>query len=124
MADFARIDSNNIVQNVYSIANEHLINEQGNEEEAFGIVYLNNTIGVGFTWVQTSKDNNFRKNFAGLGYTYDKTNDMFLKPQPYESWTLDASFDWQPPIAMPDDGSGYTWNEDTTAWDEVDMGDE
>ena len=117
MAHFARIDKNNIVQSVHVIDNENLLNEHGEEEEAFGIVYLNKVHGVGFTWVQTSYNNNFRKQFAAVGYTYDKTNDVFIAPQPFPSWSLNASFDWQPPTPMPDDGKMYSWNEDTEAWE-------
>ena len=60
-----------------------------------------------------------RYNQCGEGYTYDKANDVFISPKPYPSWTLDASFDWQPPTAMPVDDKMYSWNEDTQAWDEV-----
>ena len=61
-----------------------------------------------------------RKNYAGVGYTYDTARDAFIQPQPYPSWTLDeASCQWQPPTAMPDDGKMYSWNEETTAWDEI-----
>ena len=76
-------------------------------------------VGDSFNWVQTSYNNNFRKQYAGKGYTYDKTNDVFISPKPYASWTLDASFDWQPPTAKPDDDKMYHWNEGTTSWDEV-----
>ena len=122
MAHFARIDRNNVVKSVHVVDNEHLINEQGEEEEDFGIVYLNKIHGVGFTWVQISYNSNFRKQYAGIGYTYDKTNDVFVAQQPHQSWTLDASFDWQPPIAKPDDGKSYTWNEDTEAWELINDG--
>jgi len=56
---------------------------------------------------------------SGVGHTYDKVNDVFISPKPYASWTLDASFDWQPPTAMPVDDKMYTWNEETEAWDEI-----
>ena len=77
-------------------------------------------VGDSFLWVQTSYNGNFRKQYAGTGYTYDKTNDVFIAPKPYASWTLDSSFDWQPPTAMPDDGESYVWNESTKAWAVVD----
>ncbi len=104
MSHFAKIDSDNIVTQVI-VAEQDFINS--------GLV------GDSFLWVQTSYNNNFRKQFAGVGYTYDKVNDVFIKPQPYASWILDASFDWQPPTAMPDDDKMYNWNEDTTTWDEI-----
>ena len=82
------------------------------------------------TWVQTSYNTHggvhtnggtpLRKNYAGIGYTYDATRDAFYAPQPYPSWTLnDDSCLWEAPTAMPNDGNSYTWNEETTSWDEI-----
>ncbi len=102
MSHFVKIDSNNIVTNGI-VAEQDFINS--------------GAVGDSFLWVQTSYNNNFRKQYAGIGYTYDKINDVFILPQPFASWTLDASFDWQPPTAMPDDDKRYTWNEDTQTWD-------
>ena len=104
MSHFAKLDNNNIVTEVI-VAEQDFINS--------GLV------GDSFLWVQTSYNNNFRKQYAGIGYTYDKANDVFISPKPYASWTLDASFDWQPPTAMPVDDKMYAWNESTKAWDEV-----
>ena len=85
----------------------------------FGIVYLNNLIGVGHTWVQFSYNGNFRKNPAGIGMTYDKTRDAFIPPKPYDSWTLNEdTCQWEPPTEYPDKNDSYVWNEDTKAWDE------
>tara|TARA_Y100000310_G_scaffold262226_1_gene271845 strand:- start:1491 stop:1799 length:309 start_codon:yes stop_codon:yes gene_type:complete len=74
-------------------------------------------IGDSFDWVQTSYNNNFRKQYAGKGYTYDKDNDVFVMNQPYPSWTLDINHDWNPPTPKPD--GDFIWNESTQAWDEV-----
>jgi len=104
MTHFVKIDSTNTVTQGI-VAEQDFINS--------GLV------GDSFLWVQTSYNNNFRKQYAGVGYTYDKANDVFISPKPYASWALDASFDWQPPTAMPVDGKMYNWNEDTQAWDEV-----
>ena len=102
MSHFAKIDSNNIVTEVI-VADQDFINS--------GLV------GDSFLWVQTSYNNNFRKQFAGIGHTYDKTNDVFISPQPYSSWTLDSNHDWQPPKAMPADGpKSYYWDEETQDW--------
>ena len=102
MSHFAKIDKDNTVTQV-------IVSEQD---------FINSgKVGDSFLWVQTSYNNNFRKQFAGIGYTYDKANDVFISPKPYASWTQDASFDWQPPTAMPVDGKMYSWNEDTKAWD-------
>lgn len=59
-----------------------------------------------------------RKRYAGIGYTYDVLNDVFIEPQPYPSWSLDANFEWQPPVPKPKD-IGYFWNEDAKTWDEI-----
>jgi hypothetical protein len=104
MTHFVKIDSTNTVT-------EGIVAEQD---------FINSgKVGDSFLWVQTSYNNNFRKQYAGIGYTYDKANDVFISPKPYPSWALDASFDWQPPTAMPVDDKDYDWNEDTTTWDEV-----
>ena len=103
MSHFAKIDTNNIVIQVI-VAEQDFIDS--------------GSVGDPALWVETSRKNNFRKQHAEKGYTYDKTNDVFVTPQPYASWTLDDSFDWQPPTAMPDDDKMYNWNEDTQAWDE------
>jgi len=104
MSHFAKIDKDNIVTQVI-VAEQDFINS--------GLV------GDSFLWVQTSYNENFRKQYAGIGYTYDKVNDVFISPKPFPSWTLDASFDWRPPTAMPDDDKRYSWNEDTKSWDET-----
>ena len=104
MSHFAEINKDGIVQRVILVEQDFI--DTG-------------LLGDSSNWVQTSYNNNIRKQYAGIGYTYDKTNDVFISPKPFPSWTLDASFDWQPPSAMPDDGKLYTWNEDTQAWDEM-----
>ena len=112
MSHFAKIDSNNIVTEVI-VAEQDFINS--------------GAVGDSFLWVQTSYNNNFRKQFAGIGSTYDKVNDVFIAPQPYASWTLDSNHDWQAPTPLPADAQfditkpdlkRYDWNEDTKAWDE------
>jgi hypothetical protein len=105
MSHFAKIDSNNIVTEVI-VAEQDFINS--------------GKVGDSFLWIQTSYNNNFRKNFAGLGFTYDKTRDAFIPPQPYPSWTLDESTcRWECPVAYPDDGNMYIWNETDQQWDEI-----
>ena len=112
MSHFAKIDENGIVLDVNVVDNENLFNSDGVEEEAVGIAYLNKVTDAEYTWVQTSYNHNFRKQFAGIGDTYDEVNDVFIKPKPHASWTLDASFDWQAPIAKPDDVKFYRWVEE------------
>jgi len=68
--------------------------------------------------VHTNGGTPFRKNYAGIGYTYDESRDAFIPPKPFDSWVLDEqSCLWEAPVAMPDDGQQYEWNEETTSWD-------
>jgi len=72
------------------------------------------------TWIETKEDGSIRKNYAGIGYTYDETKNAFIPPQPYESWTLNkTTFKWKPPVAYPSDDKMYTWNETDKQWDEI-----
>ena len=103
MSHFAKIDSNNIVTEVI-VAEQDFINS--------GVV------GDSFLWIQTSYNGNFRKNYAGIGFTYDKERDAFIPPQPFPSWTLNEDTClWECPVAHPNDGNIYNWNEETQAWD-------
>ena len=73
----------------------------------------------GASWKQTSYNNNFRKQYAGRGYTYDSSKNKFIAPKPYASWSLDSDDDWQAPVNKPDDGKIYIWNETDQQWNEV-----
>ena len=114
MAHFAKLDENNVVLEINVINNDTL--NMANEEES-GIEFLTQWSGGYSNWKQTSYNGNFRKQYAGIGHTYDSVNDVFIAPQPYPSWTLDENFDWQPPTPKPEDDGIYTWNESTTSWD-------
>ena len=104
MSHFAKIDSNNIVTEVI-VAEQDFINS--------------GAVGDSFLWVQTSYNNNFRKNYAGVGYTYDSALDAFIPPQPYPSWVLNEyTCLWEAPVAYPNDDKMYSWNEETQSWDE------
>jgi hypothetical protein len=115
MAHFAKLDENNVVIQVIVVNNEVIIQSDGTESEEIGKSFLNELFGPG-TWVQTSYNNNFRKQYAYIGYTYDEANDVFIKPRRYESWTLNENFDWEPPIPYPNDGKDYKWDEDSLNW--------
>ena len=121
MAHFAKIDENNIVTTVNVVDNINLLNEDGVEEEAVGIAYLNNMFNDGSTWVQTSYSGSKRKHYAGIGYTYNEALDAFISPKPYDSWTLNEdTCNWEAPVACPAEDISpktYHWNEDTQAWD-------
>ena len=114
MAHFAKLDENNVVLEINVINNDTL--NMANEEES-GIEFLTQWSGGYSNWKQTSYNGNFRKQYAGIGYTYDSVNDVFIVPQPYSSWTLDENFDWQPPTPYPTGDGRYTWNESTLSWD-------
>ena len=129
MALFAKLDLNNIVTEVISVHNNELLDSDGVEQESLGITFLTNMTGSN-SWKQTSYNTfggdhtlggtPFRKNYAAIGYTYDETKDAFYLPQPYASWVLDDDTClWEAPVAFPNDGEQYTWNEDTTSWDAV-----
>jgi len=117
MAHFAKIDSNNIVTQVIVIDNKDTADANGVEKEYIGAAYCERLFGG--TWKQTSYNGNIRKNYAGIGYTYQADIDAFVAPKPYASWTLDANAQWQAPAAMPTDGKMYSWNEETQTWVEV-----
>ena len=118
MAHFAELDENNIVTRVIVVHNNELLDDEGQENEVKGVGFCASLFGHS-NWVQTSYNNNIRKQFAGTGFTYDSDNDVFIAPQPYPSWSLDDSFDWQAPTPMPEDDNLYVWNEETQAWDLV-----
>ena len=118
MAHFAKLDENNVVVNVVVVNNETLNNAEFPESEALGVAFLTEWSGGYTKWKQTSYNGNFRKNYAGLGYTYDATRDAFIAPKPHPSWILDENSDWQPPISKPNDGKNYIWNEENIKWEE------
>ena len=119
MAHFAKIGLNNKVIEVQSVHNNELKDSNGIEQEINGIDFLTKLTGWA-VWRQTSYNNNIRKNYAGIGYTYDEDRDAFIPPKPYPSWTLnETTCLWEAPVAYPDDGKRYNWNEETTTWDEI-----
>ena len=123
MAHFAEIASNNIVLRVIVLGNESITDEDNKEQEELGLDFIANNLKLSGTWKQTSYNNNFRKQYAFVGGTYDVTANEFVNAQPYPSWTLDNSNDWQPPVEDPtlsqeqiDDGYATVWNEDKLEW--------
>lgn len=110
MAHFAQIDENNVVTQVLVVPDE---------QEHRGEDFLANDLGLGGRWIQTSYNHNIRKQYAGIGYTFDEAADVFVAPQPFPSWTLDENHDWQPPKAKPEDGLMYFWNEESLDWEAV-----
>ena len=123
MAHFAKLGVGNIVETVEVVHNDVATTEQA------GVDFLNNLYKTNDVWKQTSYNTiggvhtldgtPFRKNYAGIDYTYDETKDAFIPPKPYDSWTLNEdTCQWEAPVAYPDDDKLYEWNEETTSWDE------
>ena len=119
MAHFAKIGLNNIITDVLVVANRETMDSNGVEHESIGVEFLKNLTGHE-TWIQTSYNGNIRKNYAGVGYTYDSQRDAFIPPKPYPSWTLvEETCNWTAPVAMPTDEKKYSWDEATTNWIEI-----
>jgi hypothetical protein len=117
MAHFAQLDENNIVTQVIVVSNEDIKDSIGNENEEVGIYFCKNLLGRDTIWKQTSYNNSIRKNYAGIGFTYDITRDAFIAPKPFNSWILNESTCiWESPVLYPNDGKMYAWNEETVSW--------
>ena len=121
MAHFAKIDENNLVTQVVVVDNKDTSDAAGVEKEHIGAAHLEKILGG--TWKQTSYNGNLRKNYAGIGYTFDAGRDAFIPPKPFASWLLnETTCLWEAPVAMPSDaGTGdppkmYSWDEATTNW--------
>ncbi len=129
MAYFAKLDDNNKVTQVVKVSNKDIKDENNIEQEELGKTFLNNLLGTA-NWKQTSFNTRrgvhelggtpFRKNYAGIGYTYDESRNAFIPPssfQPFPSWEFSEESCWyEPPIKYPDDGQSYHWNEDNKQW--------
>ena len=117
MATFAKIGLNNKVIEVLSVHNNELLDSNGVEQEVNGIDFLTKLTGWSI-WVQTSYNNNFRKNHAGIGMTYDEDRDFFIPKKTNPSWILnETTCQWEAPVALPDTENRYNWNEETKQWD-------
>jgi hypothetical protein len=117
MAHFAQLDENNVVTQVIVISNNECLNSNGVEDEAVGIQFCVNLLGG--SWKQTSYSSNMRKNYAGVGFTYDSVRDAFIPPKPYASWLLnEQTCTWEPPVAAPvfDGVTRYSWDESSQTW--------
>jgi hypothetical protein len=111
MAHFAEVDETGLVLRVLVVPDA---------QESRGQEFLSDDLGLGGTWVQTSYNARIRKNYAGIGMTYDNTRDAFIPEQPYASWILnEETCQWEPPVAYPEDGLMYAWNEETTDWEAI-----
>ena len=124
MAHFAKLGVGNVVERVEVVSNDIATDEQT------GVDFLNNLYGTRDTWKQTSYNTKggvhllegtpFRKNYGGIGYTYDQTKDAFIPPKLFDSWILnETTCLWEPPVAFPSDGKDYEWDESSTSWKEI-----
>ena len=138
MAHFAKLDANGIVEQVIVVANEDTADNSGAETEAIGVAFCQKLVGAGTNWKQTSYNTvanthllggtPFRKNYAGIGFTYDASKDAFIPPKPFASWVLDdTTCQWKAPIDAPDDSeNSYYWvetlyqSDNTKGWVKVD----
>ena len=119
MAHFAKLDENNVVTQVVVVANKDTSDASGVEKEYIGAAFCERLLGG--TWKQTSYNGNFRKNYAGIGYTFRADIDAFVPPQPYASWTLnETTAQWEAPVAMPTEGM-WRWDEDAGEWVEMQL---
>ena len=122
MAYFAKLDENNVVIEIASVNNIEMLTSENVESEVMGLAFLIRWSGGYSNWKQTSYNGKIRKNYAGIGYTYDDVNDVFIAPKPFDNWVLDtATWLWNPPIPMPVDEYFYTWNQETTSWDKGEL---
>jgi hypothetical protein len=124
MAHFAKINNSNIVEKVIVVSNDVATTEQA------GVDFINNLYKTNDVWKQTSYNTYggvhklggtpFRKNYAGINFIYDQTKDAFIAPQPFNSWILNESTClWEAPVAYPNDGQDYIWNEENQNWDVI-----
>ena len=124
MAHFAKLGTGNIVERVEVVSNDIATTEQA------GVDFLNNLYNTRDVWKQTSYNTvggvhlkggtPLRKNYAGIGYSYDQTRDAFIPPKPLDSWTLnETTCLWEAPVSMPNDGKRYKWNETNKTWENI-----
>ena len=123
MAHYAFLNSNNIVTEVITGVDENVIQtdldgtQVGGTSEAWETFYGNFR---NQTCKRTSYNNNIRKNYAGIGYTYDSERDAFIPPKPFTKWVLnETTCQWEAPVAYPTDGKQYVWNDNRREWEEV-----
>ena len=145
MAHFAELNSSNEVLRVIVISNDD-VNSNGGDYSSSAETFVASIVPYqtgGVSWKQTSYNNNARKQYAGVGYTYDSSKNKFIAPQPYNSWSLDSNDDWQAPVTYPStdevgsnvllidwdesnlrwtgkhDDTNYIWDSSALSWSEV-----
>ena len=128
MAHYALFNNENIVVQVITGVDESVTqvddngNTVGGTSEAWEQFYASLPWFSGLTCKRTSYNGNIRKNYAGIGYTYDPLRDAFIPPKPYPSWLLiESTCQWEAPVPMPTEGGPYRWDEETLSWIHVEM---
>jgi hypothetical protein len=117
MAHFAELDKNNKVLRVIVIDNDVTHDENGIEQETLGVAFCKSLFGSDTNWVQTSFNSNMRNKFASMGDTFNDKLNVFIPAQPFSSWELTKDgLHYEAPIAKPNDGKDYNWNEATLSW--------
>jgi hypothetical protein len=117
MAHFAKLDKDNVVTEVIVVNNIEMLAPNGAESELLGIAFLIRWSGGYSNWKQTSYNGKIRKNYAGVGYTYDAQRDVFIPPKLFPSWVFNEdTCRWDAPVPFPTDGQLYNWDEATTGW--------
>ena len=122
MAYFAKLGTGNIIETVISINNSVITDSNGVEQEQLGVDFINKLYNTRDVWKQTSYNNNFRKNYAGIGYQYDQTRDAFIPPKRFNSWILnEQTCRWEAPVVKPsselEENQYYSWNESIINWE-------
>ena len=119
MAHFAELDKNDVVLQVIVVNNNDINNLSFPESENVGVEFCRSIFGPDTIWKQTSYNGNFRKRYAGPGYTYDAVDDVFIAPKPFDNWILDETiYSWIPPVPKPTDDKQYQWNQEQNIWEE------
>jgi len=119
MAYFAQLNSSNNVDQIISINNSVLREPEISfpQTELLGQMFISDVLKLPGVWKQTSYNKSFRKNYAGVGYSYDKDRDAFIPPKPFPSWILDEyTCTWNAPVPCPNDGNSYSWDETNQTW--------
>jgi hypothetical protein len=123
MAHFAEIDDDNTVLRVVVVDDDIIRDADGRHNELLGQQHCTRILGG--DWIQTSYNATFRIRFAGVGYNYNEELNAFLTPRPFYSWLLnEETYNWEPPVEMPDDGNRYIWNEVIMEWQVIEGGEE
>lgn len=124
MAHFAKLNQDNLVIDVIVVANDVLLDNNNEEQEQLGVDFLNSTFGE-HNWKQTSFNGSFRKNYAGIGYSFNEDLNAFIPEKPFNSWILNEdTCQWDPPKPRPEETSlsvGYVWDEQVQEWIEINL---